>query len=439
MRRSHLSPESEQPLWIVPTSGGRALRVANAVAHDATWMPDGNSVLYAAGNQLLVSRLRDGVSTQFATVPGRAFWLRWSPDGKLLRFTLLDPIGHTLGLWEIGADGKGARAVLSGWTKPSSECCGVWTGDGKYFVFQSNRSGNNDLWRLEEKSVSNPVRVTNGPLSFEAPVTSRIGHRIIFLGLETQSVLQRYDAGRREFVPERGFMAEANRIEYSRDRQWVAWTDAQGRLWRARADGSEVIQVTPDSLQVFLARWAPNGKKLALMAREAGRAWQIYTIGADGGAPERLSKESRNAADPSWSADGQQIVFGRVTDVMGKEEGSRRLEMLDLRTGTVSPIPGSEGVFSPRWSPDGRYIAAISLDQRIWCSSIRPHGAGEPWPVPQWPTRCGRQTARQFTSRPLWPRCSLFIDYPFPTEGWIRLRISRASSPGTQRTISSVG
>jgi len=50
--RSHLSPESEQALWVVPTSGGSALRVSNILAHDATWMPDGTTILYAAGNQL---------------------------------------------------------------------------------------------------------------------------------------------------------------------------------------------------------------------------------------------------------------------------------------------------------------------------------------------------------------------------------------------------
>jgi len=46
--RSHLSPESEQALWVVPTTGGSALRVSNVLAHDATWMPDGEGILYAA-------------------------------------------------------------------------------------------------------------------------------------------------------------------------------------------------------------------------------------------------------------------------------------------------------------------------------------------------------------------------------------------------------
>ena len=271
---------------------------------------------------------------------------------------------RTLSLWEATHDGKIVRPILSGWTRPPSECCGIWTGDGKFFVFQSNHGGSSDLWMLDGKSTAEPTRITNGPLSFTGPVTSRIGNRIYFLGLETQSLLDRYDAARREFVPDPGFLAEATRIEYSRDRQWVTWTDEQGRQWRAKADGSEIIQVTPDSLQVFLGHWSPDGKKIALMAREAGKAWQLYIVPADGGEPERLLKESRNAADPSWSADGQQIVFGRVTDIMGKEDGPRALQILNLRTETQSTVPSSDGLFSPRWSPDGRYIAAVSLDQR---------------------------------------------------------------------------
>jgi Tol biopolymer transport system component/DNA-binding winged helix-turn-helix (wHTH) protein len=363
--RSHLSPESEQPLWVVPTNGGSALRISNIWAHDATWMPDGKGILYAAGNELAVTHLQDGTSTSFASLPlGRAFWLRWSPDGTLLRFTILDPIVHTLSLWELPVGSRIARPILKDWSSPASECCGTWTADGKFYVFQTSHGGNTDLWRLRGTSTENPRRVTNGPLNYQAPTADRTGHRIFFLGLDSRSETQRYDAKIKQFIPIHNFLSSSSRINFSRDRQWVAWPDLSGRLWRARVDGTEKIQLTPDSLQVFLAFWSPDGQQLAVMAREPGKAWQLYKIGADGGKPERLLQEDRNAGDPSWSADGQSIVFGRVPDLMGKESNPRNIQILHLNTHKINVLPGSDGLFSPRWSPDGRYIAALSLDQR---------------------------------------------------------------------------
>jgi Tol biopolymer transport system component/DNA-binding winged helix-turn-helix (wHTH) protein len=361
--RNHLSPESEQPLWLVPAAGGSALRLPNVTAHDATWMPDGKSILYAVGNQLIVNRIEDGVSTSFATLPGRALWLRWSPDGSTLRFTLLDPLRHTMRLWQINSNGKGLRTVLDGADKTSTECCGVWADGGRSFVFQANRDGHSDIWRIDGKSGFNPVRVTDGPLDFAAPVADAHGSRIYFLGLDAQSKLQRYDAAQSRFVQEDGFLSDASRLEYSRDHNWVLWVDQSGRAWRAHADGTEQIQLTSDSLQVFTAHWSPNGQQIAMMAREPNGAWQIYVVSAEGGNVQRLNTGLRNAADPSWSADGTQIVFGRLNDVMGNEGGARFLEVLDLRTGVATPVPDSTGMFSPRWSPDGHYIAALSLDQ----------------------------------------------------------------------------
>src|SRR6202012_3025141 len=113
--RSHLSPESEQALWLVPTDGGSAFRVASILAHDATWMPDGKNILYATGNELLLTSINNNTQTIYATLPGRAFWLRWSPDGKLLRFTLLDPLTHTASLWELPASSRRPSQILGKW------------------------------------------------------------------------------------------------------------------------------------------------------------------------------------------------------------------------------------------------------------------------------------------------------------------------------------
>ncbi len=366
--RDHLSPESEQPLWVTPTTGGSALRVGNVMAHDATWMPESagegaDAILYANGNDLYLVHLSGQPPVHFASLTGRAFWLRWQPNGKMLRFTIMDPVRHTLAIWQMPRGSHTPLRILDGFNEPASECCGVWTSDGKSYVFQSSKGGNNDLWQLKRDAISGATRLTNGPLAFESPVAARTGQRIYFLGTDSRSELREVTP-QGELTPVKGFLAAAVRVDYSRDGQWVAWTDTEGKLWRARADGNERVQVSPDTLYTFLARWSPDASHLAIMAREPGQAWQIYVTRSDGSDLKPLLAESRNAGDPSWSPDGQSIAFGRINDFMGKETAARTIEIVHLATGQVEQLPRSEGLFSPRWSPNGRYLAALSLDQR---------------------------------------------------------------------------
>jgi Tol biopolymer transport system component/DNA-binding winged helix-turn-helix (wHTH) protein len=386
--RDHLSPESEQPLWVVPTNGGSALRVGDVLAHDATWMPDGDGILFANGNDLFLTHLSGQQPAHYASLPGRAFWPRWEPNGRLLRFTILDPISHSLSLWQITPSDRTPHRILLSFNQPAAECCGVWTANGRGFVFQSSKGGNNDLWELSGLSTSNPIRLTNGPLQFESPVAARSGNRIFFMGADSRSELESLSPSG-QLLPVKGFLSNAVRVDYTRDSKWVAWTDTNGQLWRARSDGTEKLQITPETLYAFLARWSPDGSHIAFMAREAGKAWQIYITSANGGDFLPLLHQTRNAADPSWSPDGKSIVFGGTNDAMGKDNATQTLHTIDLASGALQEVPSSNGLFSPRWSPDGRYIAALSLDQRqarlytvathTWTTLAVPSGADPIW------------------------------------------------------------
>jgi len=362
--RSQLSFQSEQPIWIVPTAGGSALRVGGVQAQDATWMPDGTSIVVASGMEIKQISLDGATITSLAKLPGRAFWLRWSPDGSLLRFTLMDPLMHTSSLWELKRGSKTARPMLKNSISKTMDCCGNWTADGTAYIFQAIDSTSN-LWELKSSGRGlSLTQLTNGPLSYSSPIAARSGHRIFFYGADPPAGVQRYLNKQLGFRPEGTFLADGNRIDYSRDHKWVAWTDFSGRLWRARsADGSDKIQLTPSDFEVFSAQWSPAGSKLAIMARRTGEKWGIYIIGSDGGRPELMMQDNRNIADPSWSADGWELAFGREPDSMGKDSGPSAIEVFNLHTQQRRTIPHSEGLFSPRWSPDGKWIAALSLAQ----------------------------------------------------------------------------
>jgi Tol biopolymer transport system component/DNA-binding winged helix-turn-helix (wHTH) protein len=390
---SHLQAEPEQALWIVPTLGGSVRRVPNVLAHDATWMPDGRRLLVANGNELTVVGADGSDPHKLITTPGLAFWLRWSPDGRRLRYTLRDSKSQTTELWEVAADGSNPHPLLPGWSHPSSECCGSWTADGKHFVFQSwhNENGHSEIWALQERpwflKDREPRQITNGPLDYEAPSTSPGSQRIYFIGVNSQIELLHTLPKTSVFVALDQDLSAADLAEYSPDGKWVAWLNAfDGSLWRSRTDGSDRIELTIPPLRIFAMKWSPDNKRLALMALEPGMPWKLYVIDADGGKPTPLLNEDRNEADPDWSADGQSIIFGRLPDRMDSRQ-PKAIYLLNLQTRKVTEIPGSNGLFSPRLSPDGRYIAAIRLDQKalllydqskqLW-TTLSTHGVGDP-------------------------------------------------------------
>jgi Tol biopolymer transport system component len=107
----------------------------------------------------------------------------------------------------------------------------------------------------------------------------------------------------------------------------------------------------------MLPRWSPGGNEIVFMAYSAGKPARIYLVSAEAGSPRELMPgDPRHHSDPNWSPDGSKIVFG------GNPPGATAIRVLDTKTQQTSTLPGSEGLYSPRWSPDGRFIAATPAD-----------------------------------------------------------------------------
>ena len=122
--------------------------------------------------------------------------LAWSPDGSVIRFSTRGGQSSRLALAGFVTGKERGVRLLPGWITPHDECCGQWTADGKYFVFQSK--GN--IWALAEKgnwfgkADSQPFQLTSGPMTFVSPLPSKDGKKLFVVGILAHGELSRYDA-----------------------------------------------------------------------------------------------------------------------------------------------------------------------------------------------------------------------------------------------------
>jgi Tol biopolymer transport system component len=247
---------------------------------------------------------------------------------------------------------------------------GSWTPDGNYFVFQVFRQNTVDLWAVREnidlfhKVDHRPVRLTSGPMSFNAAQLSSDGKKIYAVGLQPRAELVRYDAKSGQFLPYlQG--ASITDVSFSPDGQWLAYvTYPENILWRSRVDGTQKLQLT-SSVPKYAEtpRWSPDGKQIVFSGGDGEHLARLYVISADGGTPRMLAAGEFQAVRPNWMAGGTSVVF---LDTNGGGLNSK-VKILNMNTSQVTIVPDSKALFAPVASPDGRYLAGASIDgQALW-------------------------------------------------------------------------
>jgi Tol biopolymer transport system component/predicted Ser/Thr protein kinase len=358
----------DSPFWLLPLPAGSPRRM-ETMGHDAAWLPDGK-LMFAKGSDVFLAEHDGSNAHKLLTATGPPSGIRLSPDGSRIRFTVTAAFvgGVSSSLWEARADGTNPHPLLlPSWNTPPQECCGNWTSDGEYFVFQSTRNGLSSLWALADKYpfwrkvTRDPVQLTTGPLNFGSPLPSRVGKKLFVQGWQPRADMVRYDVKSGAFLP---FFADtaAAQVDFSRDGKWAVYvTYTDGTLWRSKLDGSDRLQLTYPPLQATAPHWSPDGTHITFSGAKPGEPYRIYLVPADGGSPEQLSS-GENELDPSWSKDGNALMFGVFPAF--DNLGSAKIMLLDLKTRALTQVAGSQGICCPRWSPDGRYVVALSADNQ---------------------------------------------------------------------------
>jgi Tol biopolymer transport system component len=373
---AYIGQETEKTLWVLPVSGGEATRVGHVLSHEAVWSPDGRKIAYAYGNALYLTD-NQGVSTkELQTFTDTPELLEWSPDGTRLRFQLRDLGTRQGSFWEMSFP-NAEDATLSSLTPMHIDfdaCCnGSSSIDGEARSFLAGDESNpgsvrtiertHRLWGSQFTSTRlKPVISNAGSLALDSKsrrlfvvgASASLSARSVQNHWKEAYLYNRKSGEVRPFLP--GISAED--IDFSRDGKWITYADTQ-TLWVSRPDGSDARQIEASAGGIQLPRWSPDGRQIAFMARLFGKNWRIFVTSLDEHKPKEASIGNDSQGAPTWSPDGKWLVYGNVLCEQSKTCAVRKI---DLSSGQVSTLPGSDGFETARWSPDGRHVAALWPD-----------------------------------------------------------------------------
>lgn len=359
--------DASLPLYAWDLLHGRVRRIGTVVADSGTWSADGSRVVYSRAGSLYVVNADGTDSRELVKVPGLASWLAASPDGRFLTLKMQRESSSMEELWQLRLSDAQLQRVSSGVSSELRYPLGTWTRDSRYFLFSEAAGARFTVWAVRHSSgpgLATRARINTGLLNVTDLANAAERERLLAIGAQSRMEILRYDAHTRSLTPYlHGVSADG--LAFSRAGDWVAYTTYPDRkLFRSRPDGSQLRLMTPETLAALLPSWSPDGTRLAFMGRTGTRAWKIYLVARDAGAPEELMPGPDDQGTPTWAPDGRSLIYAGVPWAKGFASNSTAVYLVELGKRTVTTLPESGGLWSPRWSPDGRFVVAESMDSR---------------------------------------------------------------------------
>jgi Tol biopolymer transport system component len=315
---------SPSAIEIVPAEGGDALTVTDAIAFNAspTWL-DSSTLVFVSDRDggrdvYTVDVARDGAvgSARRITTGLSALSVHASADGTRLGYSVFNDRSN---VWTMPIPDAGPA--------PASTATPLTTGsqiiemldvssDGQWLAFDSNRSGNQDIFR--QPIAGGPLeQLTTDPADDFGPAFSPDMTELAFYSY-------------RGAVP----------------RQLLVMPTA----------GGPVTRLLVDDIQATGPRWSPDGTSL-LMRTWSSTLTVIRRNNGAWGSPEAVA-DRMTGSFAEWSPDGQTIAYSSA----GMGEGLRLVSATGGNGRTLHVEPEADGPqYYPQWSSDGRHVYFLDL------------------------------------------------------------------------------
>jgi tricorn protease len=381
--------EGDEQVYVIPAEGGQPRQLTYYPARGPFpprggydnqvmgWTPDGAAVLFRA------QRDADGVRSegQLFTVPAKGGLARalpmptsgagdFSPDGKRIAYSPLFRDFRTWKRYEGGwAQDLYVYDLATNDAKPfatskRTERDPMWIGDAVYFA--SDRDGTLNLYSWDPKTDALAKLTTSATWDVRWP-SSDGASRIVY---ESNGELRVYDVRAKAdqaiaiFVPNDGVAMRPSRVSAEKQVEGFELSPKGERaLFVARGDvftlpiekGSTRNLTATSGVHDKLARWSPDGKRIAFVSDRSGED-EIWLVDQAGGKPEQVTKGREGMTfAPEWSAESTHLAF---SDKEGQLfvltlAGRKLVEIADDERGMIRDYA---------WSPKGAYLAFSMSD-----------------------------------------------------------------------------
>ena len=313
-------------IYVMGANGESPVRMSD-FGYSPSWSPDGGQILIGTEkipqpstrptkSQLWKIDLKTGQRQRVSE--GDALQPTFSPHQKRIAYwSRPDRYGQREHIWTIPVSGGEAVAVTDGSTTDLNP---VWSPDGRYLYFSSNRGGSSNIWRVaidEETGVTSgrpeavtAIGATASPLHLSF---ARNGHLAYSAQTEIRNLRSvAFNAATSTVAKPVSITQGSMQLWFpdpSPDGEWLAaYSMGQQRhIFVMRTDGTEQRDLTPDNFRHYWPRWSPDGQRIAFSSRRTGD-YELFIMNRDGSGVRQLTQSAGGHYSP-WSPDGSMIAY----------------------------------------------------------------------------------------------------------------------------------